>query len=261
MAILGNGAIIYITMKDKPINMSQELCWYSFIVYIMFCMNSVFHLLLICLDRFFGILFPFIYKSKSKAYITILIVWITALCGICLVTFKWSNPSEPGLVLVDKDDKSVCLNNDIFFFTVYIVVFFIPFVIMIICYSLILSVIYKRSNLIQKTKRSHNSERRATISIAIVFLSFLVCWAPNIYVSISGMVNRNFWKTMYMNSYVEFLTPNNNKHFTHLKCLHKPYYLCNFLSSIQESPAKTNGKEENKNDRIESSNENFHISV
>ena len=192
----------------------REACWFFAISDLTFTISAVLNLVGICIDRFIAVVYPHNYRTyitKKCMLSYIALIWLIALIiSAGLLNFNWSNPSQPGVKYEQHGDITVCYaNNDQLFITLYIAVFLIPFLIMFILYTVIIHKIMHPSRVRESLHmpqhsricpRLHQREVRATISIIVVFASFICCWAPNISIAISGQLNRSFWEDMYLHN-------------------------------------------------------------
>ena len=147
----------------------------------MSCSGSVLHLCLISIDRCLVILRPHDFRkirTKKRFKIALVIAWILpVIYGILRLT-------------VTKSATSL--------FTVIAVA--LCFVIIIICYTLIILKVRKQGSATLNRVRSstgrpvaseHMVERRVTVTIAIVVVIFTVCWFPLLYLR-SAFAEENF---------------------------------------------------------------------
>ncbi|XP_068731256.1 histamine H2 receptor-like [Montipora capricornis] len=147
----------------------------------MSCSASVLHLCLISVDRCLVILRPHDFRkirTKKRFRIALVIAWILPVVyGILRLTLEKSVTS---------------------YFTVTAVG--LCFVVIILCYSLIILKVRKQGSLTLKRIRGsggrnvaseHMIERRVTVTIAIVVVIFTVCWFPLLYLR-SAFAEENF---------------------------------------------------------------------
>ena len=170
------------------------------------------------MDRFIAIKFPFVYTEKMTATVAkrlIAIVWCFAFVWSLLGVFRWDSNGP----LIGIKTEPVCSNQNYNFyaassFGIYITVL----IIITTAYVFILHVALtqikaieanevclqssllapnsgdKRSpdmneQLKKRRKRKLNRELRATKSVAIVFLAYVICWLPLYVINIIILVD------------------------------------------------------------------------
>lgn len=179
-----------------------------------------------------AIKFPFIYTEKMTASMAkrlIAIVWCFAFVWSVLGVFRWDN-SGP---LIGIKTEPVCLNENYNFyaassFGIYITVL----IIITTAYVFILHVALQQIRAIEATevsfqssllkpndshnangggspdvnekikkrrKRKLNRELRATKSVAIVFLAYVICWLPLYVINIILLVDKSHFLELRMN--------------------------------------------------------------
>ena len=137
----------------------------------MSCSASVLHLCLISIDRCLVILRPHDFRSyRTKKRFKIALV------------FSWTLPVIYGILRLTVSKKGTS------YFTVAAVG--ICYLIIILCYSLIIFRVRKQGSATLKRLRGqslrgkpseHMVERRVTVTIAIVVVIFTICWFPLLY--------------------------------------------------------------------------------
>uniref|UniRef100_F7FKX4 P2Y receptor family member 8 n=2 Tax=Ornithorhynchus anatinus TaxID=9258 RepID=F7FKX4_ORNAN len=84
----------------------------------------------------------------------------------------------------------------VFLFTLFILLFLIPFVVTVVCYVATIR------ELIQVSGRDGNRQAKRSVKLAgIVLLVFVTCFAPNNFVLLAHMVNRLFFQKSYYHIY------------------------------------------------------------
>ena len=150
---------------------------------------SIANLAVISVDRHLKITKPFAYRTKMtnrRSFLAIGGVWLYAATLSTLSIIAW--PGEPGVRL---SAYGLCSNTNKKLYTVVnIVGFLFPLIVLLTCYSMILRTIwiqFKRrqhmtANFSSKedrhTRKSVRREFKVTKTIAIVLLTFTLCWAP-----------------------------------------------------------------------------------
>ena len=147
----------------------------------MSCSASVLHLCLISIDRCLVILRPHDFRTyRTKKRFKIALV------------FAWTLPIIYGILRLTVSKKGTS------YFTVVAVG--ICYLIIILCYSLIILKVRKQGSATLKRLRGqsrrsapseHMVERRVTVTIAIVVVIFTVCWFPLLYLR-SAFAEANF---------------------------------------------------------------------
>ncbi|XP_028809334.1 trace amine-associated receptor 1-like [Denticeps clupeoides] len=161
---------------------------------VMMCNVSVLNLSFIALDRYYAVSDPLRYKFKMTPPVTAV-----------MITLTWSVPAVVGGVLVFTGPRSVQLNstfsgnvsgdghcsltiNVLSQFLFSLVFFYTPCTIMICTYLKIYLIVRRQVQAIQDqamknmTSKTHmlisKMERKATKTLAVVFVVFCMCWAP-----------------------------------------------------------------------------------
>ena len=176
---------------------------------------SITNLVIISVDRYLAMLHPYYYQrllTKSRAKVIIALVWLNAILWGSSGNVKWSDPSKDAIVV----GNDVCLNqNKWYVTTVFILVFYIPVILMGFVYTkiLLLSAYHagkiakdipcnrlvvensdselkmkkkKRFSLKKSKKKTSTSScitqkelvLKATKTVAVVYGTFVICWLP-----------------------------------------------------------------------------------
>ncbi|XP_078342078.1 QRFP-like peptide receptor [Oculina patagonica] len=148
--------------------------------------SSVLTLAAISCDRFFAIVFP-LRKLKAQAYLkwSIASIWI---CSALVIS-----PMLYAMRLYEDDNSSYCYEDWSPYFdsnkasqtysvVLFIVIYLIPFITMLILYSLISHFLWFRKipgNGNETTRRRVMTSRRKVIRMLItIVLCFILCWLP-----------------------------------------------------------------------------------
>lgn len=119
--------------------MSRETCWFYFLIDTFLSVCSITLLLVIAIDQFFAIRFPYKYQlfmNKRKMYTVLAGTWIYSFLWCILFSFNWGNPKETGLKY--SKQESFCIENKKHYFvSVYLIIFFMPMMIIVVTYSYI----------------------------------------------------------------------------------------------------------------------------
>ncbi|XP_068670014.1 D(5)-like dopamine receptor [Montipora foliosa] len=150
---------------------------------------SIANLAVISVDRHLKINKAFDYHRKMtnrRSFLAIGGVWLYAATLSTLSIIAW--PGEPGVRL---NANGLCWNTNKKFYTVTnIVAFLFPLTVLVTCYIMILRTIriqfkkrqHMSANFSSKedryTRKSVRREFKVTKTIAIVLLTFTLCWAP-----------------------------------------------------------------------------------
>lgn len=192
--------------------MSREVCY----VYMTFepiaFVASITHLFVICIDRFVAIDYPYRYYSlfsMRNIKITIASIWCYAMAWGVLHHINWSTFQMGGTFLISNDFRCHRI-LDKFPAYLYMVVFVVPCVIMGVLYSRIWYTAllhdreirkhqYIKSNLAGQSALHQRAfglnarksmitsrvlELRATKVIVVVLGTYIVCWAPLVFMII-----------------------------------------------------------------------------
>ncbi|XP_062910658.1 P2Y purinoceptor 8-like [Mobula hypostoma] len=147
----------------------------------MYC--SILTMTFISIERYLGVVFPIWYKSVWKrrhAVIACLGIWVTLL--IVLLPFEYNDLTfevqELNITTCFDVLKENILPNrytwGLFLFTLFVLLFLIPFSITIVCYVLVILKLSQNSH-----TKEHKKKKRA-IYLAITVLSvFIVCFLPS----------------------------------------------------------------------------------
>ncbi|XP_057305210.1 adenosine receptor A2b-like [Hydractinia symbiolongicarpus] len=182
---------------------------------------SILNLFLISIDRFIAIKFPFRYNdllSKTRVKYLISAVWIISALWAFTGIFNWKK-KEGDSVFGISISRS-CLNSNYYFYATSFFGIYIPVLVAItIAYLAILHVALTQIRAIEastvalptqrtllnagnnsprtekmnkRRKRTLNKELKATKSVAIVYLAFVICWLPSCVINIIIMIDNIF---------------------------------------------------------------------
>ena len=151
---------------------------------------SMANLAVISVDRYLKITKPFAYHrnmTKRRSFGAIGGVWIYAATLASLAIIRW--PGAGG-VYVDPVNGMCPNDNRVFYTVANIVAFLVPLTVLCVNYSMILRTAWIQFKKMQHSivstsskedKRKHKSITRdfkATKTLAVVLLTFTICWAP-----------------------------------------------------------------------------------
>ncbi|OCT73292.1 C3a anaphylatoxin chemotactic receptor [Xenopus laevis] len=159
------------------------LCSFSFFLLLLNMLTSVYFLTAISIDRCISIMWPFWAKSrrtKKSATTGIVFIWILSLLISVKMLFLFEEfhdllecaPKKGGYFVVyniSKVEKFEALKHP-FHITRFVVMFLLPFTIIILCYGFIMCKV-------ATLRRNNQSQRSLKIIVAIV-TCFFSCWFP-----------------------------------------------------------------------------------
>lgn len=178
--------IVYTVLKVQERWVCQLWIWMD-----MFCVAaSLANLAVISVDRYLKITKPFDYHRKMtkwRSFVAIGVVWLYAATLSTLSIIAW--PRQQGVKL---STSGLCSNYNKTFYTVAnIVAFLCPLIVLTVCYTLILRTAwiqfskmqlfasaYTSSNEDKRKQKSVRRDFKATKTLAIVMMTFTVCWMP-----------------------------------------------------------------------------------
>ena len=174
--------------------------------------STVFHVTAITLDRYLAVINPMKHYllRKSTAQKVILGIWFAAF-GVSCVQFSW-NLEEPQN---KNEDEMQYLHERNYYIFCMIIVFVIPYMIMLFAYGSMFRKIFtaKKSQQKYEALRRHSSfNRRSDKKPLIIFLLlaiiFAICWLPwfsfTLYFLSGGVLHQSAYT---ISALVRFLTP------------------------------------------------------
>ena len=126
---------------------------------ILCAISSISNLMFISIDRYFAIKRPLIHHTKMTTGTCkwiILATWIHALGTSCLY-------------LITHKSK---------YLVIFLFAFVVPLLVILYCYSVILSVVFKRSRFTNRHGRRLSNEFKTAKSLSVVTGAFILCWLP-----------------------------------------------------------------------------------
>ncbi|CAG9853775.1 unnamed protein product [Phyllotreta striolata] len=151
---------------------------------------SVFTLTGISCDRYLAIVYPLQPRmSKSSSIFTITFIWTASLMLAipCLlysrtVTYPAKDKPRTGCILVWPDEKLYGSTYDLWYQMIFLLItYIIPMVLMLICYTIMGSVLWGSRSIGEKTQRQIDaikSKRRVVKMFVSIVVIFGVCWLP-----------------------------------------------------------------------------------
>ncbi|XP_055342153.1 beta-2 adrenergic receptor-like [Paramacrobiotus metropolitanus] len=187
-------ALVYDIVGTWHFGQTFCLFWMSWDV--MCCTASLQHLCAVSVDRYLAIHDPLHYyerMSSRKAVVIVIVIWINSSCISFMPIFmgwyrKLNHETPVGQCFLNINMTYAVISAT--------VSFYIPFIIMAICYLKILSIALQQAKEIQKIQRtvqlqtfedsqcltnkskSLASERKAIRTLGIIFGMFYLCWQP-----------------------------------------------------------------------------------
>ena len=151
---------------------------------------SICNLAAISIDRLLAITWPFRYRelvTRNRAFMVIGAIWFYSLVWGCLALLNWTDPELPGII-ASFDGKPVrCQRTEPIYYTVATVLtFFVPLLIVLTAYSIILKVAITQAKAVaaldlsrdKRKKTNFFREIKATKTIALVIGAFVISWLP-----------------------------------------------------------------------------------
>ncbi|XP_050805782.1 trace amine-associated receptor 7a-like [Gopherus flavomarginatus] len=196
---------------------SVETCWYFGETFCRFhscldasfCYSSIFHLCFISVDRYIAVTDPLIYPLKFTVPISgmfIAVAWTFSILYSFSVVFTGANDKG----IHELVNTLSCVGScQLVFNKTWVVVssllYFIPFFTMIALYSKIFAVAKQQARMIEMmsnntepsgnySDRVRKRERKATKTLGIAVIAFLVCWLPS-------FIN------VIIDAFLDFITP------------------------------------------------------
>ncbi|XP_037089605.1 D(2) dopamine receptor-like [Pollicipes pollicipes] len=193
-------------LNEWPLNAA----WCNFYVTcdVLACTASIWHMSFISLGRYLGIRDPLKNQPRNttrQVVTRVVLVWLLSLGISSIVTIL-------GIVNLDNimpSPKVCAINNRMFFVLGSLLAFFIPMIIMVITYSLTTLLLRRKCRSGATLRHRHvgrslartalTAEKKASKVLGLVFLAFVVCWAPFFTLNISNGISNS----IYVNPYVE----------------------------------------------------------
>ena len=225
---------IFSSVNNHKFCGSLNLCIYYNIIDITCSVASITNLLIIAVDRFLLLHFPYKYPSlmtKKKTFCIAVGIWIYSFAWALVSIFSWEKQGKRSITI----QNHVCFNENKYYVTIVMtIVYFIPLAIMGMIYAGILKMARSHARLVVTTEvrlinseaeqarknRKRKRERKATVTLAIVFGAFVVCWLPNCIIAIVSNWCRDCFANLYKNhenlffflsiTFVEVLPPFNS---------------------------------------------------
>uniref|UniRef100_M3Z6A7 P2Y receptor family member 8 n=1 Tax=Mustela putorius furo TaxID=9669 RepID=M3Z6A7_MUSPF len=167
--------------------------------------SSILTMTCISVERFLGVVYPLAsarWRRRRYAVAACVCVWLLLLAALSPLARTDLTYTVEALGIVTCFDvlKSTMLPSvamwAIFLFTLFIVLFFIPFVVTVACYTATILTLLRASD-----PHGRGQRRRAVSLAVVVLLAFVTCFAPNNFVLLVHMVSRLFLGGSYYHVY------------------------------------------------------------
>ncbi|KAM7041395.1 S-geranylgeranyl-glutathione receptor P2RY8-like [Molossus nigricans] len=185
----------------------RSLCTLVTLVFYANMYSSILTMTCISVDRFLGVVYPLAsarWRRRRYAVAACVAMWVLLLVALSPLarTDLTYTVKELGIVTCFDVLKSTMLPSvamwAMFLFTLFIVLFLIPFVVTVACYT---ATILKLLRTPHSECPGQGQRRRAVGLAAVVLLAFVTCFAPNNFVLLAHMVGRLFVGTSYYHVY------------------------------------------------------------
>ncbi|XP_054441015.1 P2Y purinoceptor 8 [Pteronotus mesoamericanus] len=182
-----------------------HLCTVVTLVFYSNMYSSILTMTCISVDRFLGVVYPLLSKRwRRRRYAVAACVGMWALLLGALSPLARTDLTyaveDLGIVTCFDVLKSTMLPSvamwAIFLFTLFIILFLIPFLVTVACYTATILKLLRTPDPHDRARR-----RRAVGLAAVVLLAFVTCFAPNNFVLLAHMVARLFLGTSYYHVY------------------------------------------------------------
>ncbi|XP_023489719.2 P2Y purinoceptor 8 isoform X1 [Equus przewalskii] len=167
--------------------------------------SSILTMTCISVDRFLGVVYPLAsarWRRRRYAVAACVAMWLLLLAALSPLARTDLTYAVEALGIVTCFDvlKSTMLPSvamwAIFLFTLFIVLFLIPFVVTVACYTATILKLLRTPD-----PHGRGQRRRAVCLAAVVLLAFVTCFAPNNFVLLVHMVSRLFFGRSYYHVY------------------------------------------------------------
>lgn len=180
---------VHMGLHNQNFCLDTKICWFFYLSDIAANCSSVSHLLVISIQRFVAMLYPFenhFILSRKRIDALIGLVWTYAIVWSMLCIFKWEDPRIHSITVVEMPTIRTCFNdNPVYWTVVWVAVFIIPLVVMGCLQVAILHSVKSHTKKLLKLERDADKVtrmRRREIKVAktvsIVYAAFTICWLP-----------------------------------------------------------------------------------
>lgn len=176
----------------------------------LFPISSISHLVMISIDRWYAIAYPYAYVSsmnRTRAKSSIMIIWVYSLLWSMMGIFLWNNPSGLAFFIETENNYRVChSSNKYYHTTILLMIYIIPISFTTILYMIILQIALKQASAISKgnaserkfRKKRFKTDTKAAKTVSSVFLAYTVCWVPHVVV-----VMLYYWSPHILSEFVK----------------------------------------------------------
>ncbi|XP_066213005.1 P2Y purinoceptor 8 [Saccopteryx leptura] len=192
-----------------------RLCTFVTVAFYANMYSSILTMTCISVDRFLGVVYPLAsarWRRRRYALLTCLGLWALLLAALSplLRTDLTYAVRELGIVTCFDVLQSTMLPSvamwAIFLFTLFVVLFLLPFVVTVACYTATILRLLRAASSSSSSSEPHaagggGQRRRAVGLAATVLLAFVTCFAPNNFVLLAHIVGRLFLGTSYYHLY------------------------------------------------------------
>ena len=189
VSILSLPIKIHMGFHNQQFCMEMKVCWFYYLTDILANCSSVTHLLVISVQRFVAMIYPFenhFILSRQRIDALIGLVWMYAILWSSLCVFNWSNPSNPSITMAETPTIRTCFNdNPIYWTIIWVAVFIIPLFIMGCLQVAILHSVKSHTKRLlrierdaDKVTRMRRREIKVAKTVSIVYAAFTICWLP-----------------------------------------------------------------------------------
>ncbi|XP_059767859.1 P2Y purinoceptor 8 [Balaenoptera ricei] len=167
--------------------------------------SSILTMTCISVDRFLGVVYPLAsarWRCRRYAAAACAGTWLLLLAALSPLARTDLTYAVEALGIVTCFDvlKSTMLPSvatwAAFLFTLFVVLFLIPFVVTVVCYTATILALLRSADRHGEARR-----RRAVCLAAVVLLAFVTCFAPNNFVLLAHVVSRLFFGRSYYHVY------------------------------------------------------------
>ncbi|XP_037680534.1 P2Y purinoceptor 8 isoform X1 [Choloepus didactylus] len=181
------------------------LCNVVTIVFYANMYSSILTMTCISVERFLGVVYPLAsarWRRRRYAVVACVGMWLLLLVALSPLartdlTYK---VEDLGIVTCFDVLKWTMLPGvatwAVFLFTLFVVLFLVPFVITVACYTATILTLVRASG-----RCGDGQKRRSVCLAAVVLLAFVTCFAPNNFVLLVHMVSRLFYDKSYYHVY------------------------------------------------------------
>ncbi|KAK9955064.1 hypothetical protein ABG768_014970 [Culter alburnus] len=173
---------------------------------------SILLMMCISVDRLLAVVFPvasLTWRSPRKATCVCVLVWLLALAGMVptLLVKQTANVKSVGVTCFDVLQRhDFSLQFYLYFFTIIpCIYFFLPLVVILVSYSIIIYVLCVKPTHLTTSSSSPHKERRAVIMATAVLIEFVMCFAPSNGILLYRCVHLNTGGNKAVDTYAAYL--------------------------------------------------------